>query len=33
MKYGKTTWEDVVIFAAVAALVIAWCIGTVKGVW
>jgi len=33
MRYGKWTWEDVIIGIAFAGAVIIWTTGTVKGWW
>lgn len=33
MRYGKWTWEDVIIGIAFAGAVLVWTIGSVKGYW
>ena len=33
MRYGKWTWEDVIIGIAFTGAVIVWTTGTVKGWW
>ncbi len=33
MRYGKWTWEDVIIGIIATAVVITWAVGTVKGYW
>ena len=33
MRYGKWTWEDVVIGIALAVVILIWVAGTIKGWW
>jgi len=33
MRYGKWTWEDVIIGIIAAAMVLTWAAGIIKGWW
>ena len=33
MRYGKWTWEDIIIGIIATAVVITWTVGAVKGYW